>query len=281
MRFTERDIRILETIYAFDGILSLKQIDCMFFSGKGRSQPRARMRLLFDNGFVALPSKDKMHQMPLGETVYWLDKQGAAVVAAAQGKLLKQFNWRRQPRYSLIAHDLVVNDFRIAILQAIREMDGYELMYWIPESEFATRPDKIEYKNAQGKKRQRTIRPDGFFVIRQYHWTGHTKEYAFLLEIDMGTEDNPRFVREKVTPGMAYLGSEMYQKRFGLRYGRYLVVTTSQRRLHNMKAQTERAGGGGLFYFSTFTEITMNAIFKQPIWHLAGREQPQNILPEA
>ncbi len=281
IRLTERDKHILETIHAFDGTLSLKQIDRLFFSGQGRSQPRARMRLLFDNGFVALPSRDKMHQVPLGETIYWLDKQGAAIVAAAQGKLLRQFSWRRQPRYSLIAHDLAVNDFRIAVLQAIEKMDGYELAYWIPESEFAARPDKVEFKSAQGKKRQRSIRPDGFFIIRQHHWTGQTKEFAFLLEMDMGSEDNPRFTREKVLPGMAYLGSEIYQQRFGLRYGRYLVVTTSQRRLHNMKSQTERAGGQGKFYFSLQSEITKSAIFKRPTWHLAGREQPQSILPEA
>ena len=66
IRITSRDKRILETIHAFDGLLSLRQVDRLFFSGQGRSQPRARMRLLFDNGYVQMPDPESIHQVPLG-----------------------------------------------------------------------------------------------------------------------------------------------------------------------------------------------------------------------
>ena len=46
MRLTERDKEMLEAIHAFDGMMSLRQIDRLFFSGKGRTQPRQRMRTL-------------------------------------------------------------------------------------------------------------------------------------------------------------------------------------------------------------------------------------------
>ena len=50
IRMTRRDRQILETIFAFDGMMSLKQIDRLFFSGTGGTWPRERLRALFDNG---------------------------------------------------------------------------------------------------------------------------------------------------------------------------------------------------------------------------------------
>ena len=276
MRLTDRDIRILETIHACDGLLSLRQIDQLFFSGLGRSQPRARMRLLFDNGYVAMPSPEEIHRIPRGETVYWLDRKGAAVVAAQQGLILKGFAWRKKPRYSLIAHDLAVTDFRLLVQTAITTYSQLQMGEWVSEGEFLAQPDTITYPTHNGKTRKRQVRPDGFFTLLPPH---NTSPLAFLLEIDMSTEDNPRFAREKVKPGVAYLKSQAYRQRFGLRYGRYLVVTTGQRRLANMKTQTVRSGGTGLFYFTTFAELTPETIFTDPIWHLAGKAQPQSIIP--
>ena len=65
------------------------------------------------------------------------------------------------------------------------------------EGEFLSRPDKVTYTDQNKKQQTRYVRPDGFFtinhVIKPY-------PFAFLLEVDMGTEDNPRFARQKVRP---------------------------------------------------------------------------------
>ncbi len=53
----------------------------------------------------------------------------------------------------------------------------------------------------------------------------------YLLEIDRSTEDNPRFFREKILPGLAYIKTKAYEERFGHRSGRWLVVTTGEKRL--------------------------------------------------
>lgn len=278
MRLTSRDKAILETIHTYDGLLNLKQIDQLFFSGKGRSQPRARMRLLFDNGYVAMPDTTTIHQVPFGETIFWLTNKGASVVAAMQGKTARQLSWKQKPRYSLIDHDLAINDFRISVLDALEQTPDLELMTWLPESEFAAQPDKINYRTSQGKVKRCIIRPDGFFVVRRMARWGQTQLFAFLLEVDMGSEDNPRFAREKVRPGVAYLGSVAYQDRFGLRYGRYLVITTGQRRLQNMKAHAERAGGTGLFYFTTFDAIQPVDLFNNSIWWLAGEDSQRALI---
>jgi hypothetical protein len=72
----------------------------------------------------------------------------------------------------------------------------------------------------------------------------------------MGTETTTRFGRDKVPPGVTYLKSDLYQQRFGVPYGRYVVITGSEERLMNMKSQTERLGGERLFYFTTFEQIS-------------------------
>jgi hypothetical protein len=97
---TRRDRQILETIFAFDGMMSLKQIDRLFFSGTGGTWPRERLRALFDNGYLNMPDRDNMHRVPPGETIYFLGKKGAAIVAGLQGGLPKDLPWRRQPRRS-------------------------------------------------------------------------------------------------------------------------------------------------------------------------------------
>ena len=280
IRITPRDKRILETIHAFDGLLSLQQVDRLFFSGKGRSQPRARMRLLYDNAYVNMPVPENIHQVPIGETIYWLDHKGASTVAGLRGQSVNQLKWRSKPRYSLIDHDLRVNDFRIAIREACRLREGIELRSWIPESEFASRPDRIKFETSSAKLVTRSLRPDGYFLVERKTRFGLTKLFAFLLEIDMGSEDNPRFAREKIQPGVAYLKSSEYAKRFGTRHGRYLVITSGERRRHNMKAHAERNGGKGLFYFSTFDDLSAESVLTRPVWLLAGHQVSRSIIPQ-
>lgn len=278
MRLTKRDQRILETIHAFDGLMSLKQIDQLFFSGHGRSQPRTRMRLLFDNGYVNTPGPTTIHRVPLGESVYWLSRKGAEIVAGLQGEPLRRFPWRRQPRYALLGHDLAVNDVRLALMQACQQDETLTLSRWIAESELFAYPDTVAVLQSKGKPQKRQVRPDGFFVIRRQ---GDKHPFAFLLEMDMATKDNPRFVREKVEPGRVYLKSDTFRRRFGLRYGRYLVVTSGVRRLANMKAAAEQAGESGLFYFTTYQAVTSASVLHRPIWYLAGETAPRGILPTA
>jgi hypothetical protein len=285
IRLTERDERILETINAFDGMMSLAQIDRLFFSGQGRSQPRSRMRALFCNHYINMPDEEDIHRVPFGETIYWLGERGAEVVAALHGETAKEFKWREQPRWSLIAHDLAVNDFRINVVEACETSPSLSLHCWIPESEFWAHPDSVTYKDQSGASQSRKVRPDGFFTVRRpaKGCPGKVEEFAFLLEIDMSTEDNPRFAREKVGPGAAYLKSDAYEQRFGLRYGRWLVVTTGRRRMNNMRNQTQRTAGRDerLFYFTTFDQLTPKSVLTAPIWFRPDEEWPMSAIPPA
>lgn len=283
IRLTKRDKRILETIYAFDGMMSRKQIDELFFSGKGRTQPRQRMNALFNHGYLKKPMAQELHRVPLGEVIYWLDHKGAEAVAAAHGEFMTRFSWRRKPRWSLIEHDLKVNEFRMAVAQSCSNSPLLTLHCWVSEGEFQAKPDKVTFQSSKSGTKSRQVIPDGFFTIRRpdQHKPGQVEEFAFLLEIDMATESNPRFAREKVQAGLAYLNSKAYRERFGINYGAYLVVTTGEQRLAHLKYASERAGGHGLFYLTTFDDISSETVLAKPIWRLAGTTKNVTIIPNS
>ncbi|NLF76925.1 MAG: hypothetical protein GX573_14600 [Chloroflexi bacterium] len=274
MRLTERDTRILEAVHAFDGLLGDYQIRRLFFTGE--RQTRGRLSLLFQHGYLEKPSRAQRASLPC--MVYWLGKRGAAHVAGLRGQTLKQFAYRREPRWSQVAHDLAVNDFRLDVIEACRQNLEFSLEEWIPESEFWAHPDTVVYKTANGKTAKRQIRPDGFFVI--HHGKYHSR---LLLELDCATEDNPRFAREKVRPGVAYLRSDAYKQRFGFQSGRWLVVTTSERRMRNLKQQAEIAAGkdARAFLFTTAVKITPQSVLKDPIWLRGGDDKPSALFPNS
>lgn len=262
MRLTERDKQILEAIHSYDGLLGFSQIRRLFFSGE--SQAERRMMLLYQHKYVNRPGFEERKRLP--EMIYWLDKRGAELVANLEGTPLPDFAWRKEPRWFQVEHDLAVNNFRLDLLQACQAAKGVKLESWVPESEFWAYPDAVTY-SYQNNKMKRNIRPDGFFILT----TGENR-IRYLLEIDRSTEDNPRFLREKLLPGLAYIHSQAYETRFGHRSGRWLVVTTGERRLRNMLQQARRGEAKGLFYFTTFSQLTPQTILSSPIWRRADRD---------
>jgi hypothetical protein len=103
----------------------------------------------------------------------------------------------------------------------------------------------------------------------------------------MATHSNPSFARNKARAGLAYLKSDAYQQRFGLRFGRWLVVTTSEARLLHLMRQIELVGGGSLFFLTTFDQveaaaaISPQAILVHPYWQVAGSRELTSLIPNA
>lgn len=274
MLLTDRDERIMEAIHAFDGVLSDYQVRRLFFTGE--RQTRGRLSMLFQHGYLEKPSRAQRAALPC--MVYWLGKRGATHVAGLQGLSLKEFQYRREPRWAQLAHDLAVNDFRLDVMEACDQNSDFNLEQWIPEGEFWAYPDRVEYRQANGQKAKRLIRPDGFFVVK------HGRHYSrLLLEIDCATEDNPRFAREKVLPGVAYLRSREYKQRFGFQSGRWLVVTTGERRMRNLKQQTEIAAGkdAQVFLFTTADKVTRQSVLNDPIWLRGGDDKLSSLFPNS
>ena len=223
------------------------------------------MSLLFHHGYVSRPDRKRRAAIP--NMVYWLSKKGARYVAGLSGMTLQNFKYREEPKWFTLEHDIAINNFRLNITEACHLNPEFRFEQWIPDGEFWAHPDRVEFKLPNGKTRSSLIRPDGYFSILHKGY-----RYKFLLEIDMATEDNPRFVRQKVLPGVAYLGSKAYKQHFGgENSGRWLIVTTGERRQENLIVQTRSAvkERASLFYFITFDKIRADIVLNKPIWKRA------------
>ncbi len=279
MRLTDDDLQILEAIHAYDGMLGAKQI--MRLTSRSWHAIRKRLSKLYQNGYIARPDRHQRAALP--DMVYWLAPRGAEQVAGLSGKDLSEFRWRKQLRLSMVAHDLAVNDFRITVFLTCKDNPYLELAEWVSSGEFWAYPDQVDYRDISGKAVHRKVRPDGYFLLR--FWSephGLWGRKRFLLELDRSTEDNPRFAREKVRPGIAYLQSTAYEKRFGNKGGCWLIVTTGERRMLNMKRQTEstveKDQHAANFYFTTLDQVSEETVLTAPIWLPGGSDQSISLL---
>jgi hypothetical protein len=190
-------------------------------------------------------------------------------------------HWVREPRWSMLRHDLAIIDFRMAVQKSIDQLRGFTLHKWVPESTFRTDTDKITYTLQGGDGNVRTtekgVCPDAYFEIvnQERRAKNEPHKIRLLLELDMATHDNPSFGREKVAPGVAYLWSKQYKNRFGGNGGRWLVVTGGgERRLKNMVDQIRKQAGGyaHLFLLTTLDSVLNSDPFIDPIWRQASKD---------
>ena len=266
---TAATTEVLQGIYEHEGVMSQRQIVKRFFPGCTSTWPEARLTQYYDHRLLKKHDASFVNGEQLGEIVYTLDVAGARYLHT-QRHADAALKWRRTPRWSTLAHDLKINDFRIAITLAAQASPRFELVQWVSEYELS------QTFKAYG-------RLDGFFRLRRQSPTqaDRIEELAILPEIDMGNHPLKRFVKKKVKPVLSFIGSNEYQRIFGVKYGVCFVITTGTKRLENLKAKTEEAGGNGLFYFTTFDKVNEGAVLTSTIWQLAGSESrfPLSSLP--
>jgi hypothetical protein len=267
---TAATTEVLNGIYTHEGVMSQWQIVKRFFPGCTSTWPEVRLTHYYDHRLVKKHDASFVNGEQLGEIVYTLDVAGVRYLRNQQctecgyigangprgrgdrlciqcGRMKKSgladiaLRWRRNPRWSTLAHDLRINDFRLAVTLATNASPHFELVEWISEYELSQ----------QFKTRGRL---DGFFRLRRPSPThpGRVEELAILPEIDMANHPLDRFVKRKVKPALSFVGSAKYERVFGVPYGTCFVITTGQQRLENLKTKTEEAGGNGRFYFTTF-----------------------------
>ena len=71
--------------------------------------------------------------------------------------------------------------------------------------------------------------------------------------------------------GAAYLRSAAFAARFGVNAGRWLVVTTSAKRLEHLMQVTAQAApeDASLFYFATLDDLSGVNPLSDPLWRQA------------
>jgi len=307
MRFQSRDGEILKLVYENDGVVAKRHIKFLFWRDSSQRAMEQRLSRLYQEEYISWPNRDHRKIYPIPEPICWLGWKGALFIAGIHGAEISQPNgnnenqlrnlqkklqsqgvrWVREPRWSFLRHDLAIIDFRLMVQHALSQLKNLNLERWIPESEFRIDMDivDISFKRKEGKsiRMKRGVCPDGYFEIVDSDRLreGQPAKARFLLEIDMGTHDNPSFGKYKALPGAAYIKCASYRDRFGSNHGTWLVVTSGgEKRMMNLLNQTKEKIGkdAGLFYFTTFNLLYGGNLLTNPIWWRADQTSPVSIL---
>jgi len=263
LHLTERDRQVIRAVSEYR-VLSQDQVGRLFFG----SQTPAQRRLagLYDHGYLErqfLPVRGGIQQSPI---LYLLDRRGAELLRAEYG--LETVRWQaKDNRVStdFVEHLLGINEVRIAVTLACREL-GYRVLTWLGEAELKADYDRVTLRASSGKRREVPVIPDSYFALETPRGKAH-----FFLELDRGTMTLKRF-QTKVAAYQAYYRSGEYERRYGARSLRVLTVTLGERRLANLKATTEAAGGRGWFWFGLLEQMTADQVLDGTVWQVAGQE---------
>lgn len=287
-RLTKRDTEIVKAIYQYKA-LTTHQVEALLFPaddplavyGK-RTKCQERLRKLYQYGYVwrdEIPTKRSEGMKPF---VYWLDEKGAQLLLDLLAMDPEEIEWDPDDRNVSaqgFTHLMATNDTWVAI-QAAARITGLQIKRWIDDRtlqrEHNKAGERVTIKGARGKQVEISVVPDGYFHL----WTDKHHLHHFI-EIDRGTttvrsrtQKNwaKKTYERKVKGYLAYKESGQFERRYGAKNFRMLTVTTSQRRLDGLKEITEQVGGKNMFWFTTFEQVTPDAIFSQAIWQVAGRD---------
>jgi hypothetical protein len=271
---TDRDKKILQSITAFEGFLSLQQIRDLYFprTRGGYEAALRRCRRLLQAGYIDEANRQERRLIPT--KIYWLGERGYKYHSAEYPQ--SAFRWRKKPRLDRVAHDLSVNDFHLELFDA-SAANKVEIVEWCPGYTFETHPDTITFTNTRQKLTKRRIEPDSFFTLKSEH-----TYFRFGLEVELAPKDTNRLMNDKILPLLAWLKSEGYKQRFGYNSGGYLFVFSKQAQglmwLLIDRIRTTLKQEARYFHFAKMTDITAETLLSAPIWHKSTTRQPLSLV---
>jgi hypothetical protein len=274
-----RDQEIVRAVYEYRA-LTTPLVQALLFSPNAErpdTRCKRRLQLLHHAGYLARdeqPTRLSDGRKPL---VYFLDERGAELLSEFLNVPRRTIDWR--PEYNdvgwlFLEHLLATNTVRVAISVAARR-HGWRVRAWLDDKRLrrSEARDHVELPGQDGATYRVAIVPDGYFALQV-----GKRVYHRFVEADRGTvtgqaskEQRRDWVR-KVRAYLAYYESGQYLDRYGARGLRVLTVTTSERRLGNLKQITEAAGGWQMFYFTTFDRLRSADPLTDPIWQIAASD---------
>ena len=275
-RVTQRDLGVIYSVYTHR-VLTTEQIQALHFASPALC--RSRLRRMFQHGLLwrtELPTKLSEGRRPL---VYFLDEKGAEFLLEHYDLEPEDLDWDKEYNTvsdPFIEHLIKTNEIRIA-LEVAAQRNSMTIEKWLDDKTLKSKQQKdyVTLTGPQGGKLKTAIVPDGYFYFQLAE-----KQYSHnFLEVDRATvvgmysQSGRRDWARKIRAYLAYHQQGLYTKRYGTKSMRVLTVTTHQKRLQNLKAITEKAGGKGRFWFTTFEQVTPEKVLTEFIWYKAGSNQ--------
>jgi hypothetical protein len=266
-------------------MMTAAQIEALLFradgAAVGRTRVNDRLTPLFHHGYLhrrEVPGSPETRNRPF---LYMLDRRGAEYLADKVFDCdLDGLDW--MPQYNevkdlFVQHFLETVDVRVsATLSASRH--GYAVEVWLDEPMLRKQQvaDQVTVRGPQGGSQRVSVIPDAYFKLDP---DGDDPHHCFV-ELDRGTEpgtrtdDRLRSWRQKVQAINAYVESGKYMERFEAHRLKVLCVTTTDRRVENLKRTTEAAGGRARYWFTTLARIQdrNNDFLTAALWQIATKD---------
>ena len=272
-QLTERDQQVIEAVWEYR-FLQRRHLQELVFHQASTAVVCHRLQLLYHHGYLDRHDRPILPQK--GAPLYTLGPQGAELIAERSGETLAQLNRRRKKLWErsdlFLAHEMQVNECRIALTLATERRDDRELSVWAYSQEVQ---DRVSLRDSSGRSVERNFRPDAFCRLRVTQPSGKPGILACFWEIDRGTEPLQR-IREKAQIYQAYRDSGAYDARYRQTLFRVLVPTTSNERLQNLKTAV-KSTGAEMFWFGLLEDQTAEG-FWQAEWWKVGEEEPRALL---
>ena len=269
LKLMPRDIALLRDVAEYRFLNTEQLVSLHEGSDRGIGN---RLTLLFQHGFLDRPKVQKAANLASSHIVYALDRKGADVLAKdAQERdgLLRRI---REVNHTspLIAHALMISQFRVCLTLALTSRPSVKLIRWTQGNDL-----KVLLRR---RGENPALVPDAFFILETSEF-----KYPCFLEADRGTMTQERFV-SKLRMYWQHNREERFERSLGITHFRVLTITPTEARAENLchaaKEADDRKQGSGMYLFLSETayDTTRPDTILQAVWKCPKYETMQEIV---
>lgn len=276
---TERDLRLLAAVDRYRYLRTGQIHRLVFPECRSVQSARRRLKYLFHNRFLGRITPLIRPGEGSGETAYFLDKVGAALLRSHGIDPVTPPSTTRVG-HAFLSHALDLSEFRVHLERALTRRTDITLNRFTADFELKAVTEKPvrgnetrlslytlydEFTSPGGTSARRFhIYPDALIVLQKRAASKVFRQLLFL-EIDRGSESLTK-IREKITAYHLYSALGIFRK-FGA-FDRFLVLfqTNSPRRAGNVRETLLGHQGASLVWVTDAARVTEETILEGSVW---------------
>jgi hypothetical protein len=262
LRLQARDVGLLKDV-AEHRYLNTSQI--LALHEGSRRNLLERLSRLYHHGYLERPTVQKKTALPSSHLVYCLGRKGVEVLAssAEEREMLLRRIRENERTLPLLAHSLMISQFRVCLELALRDREDVKLSQWV---------QGYDLKNLLSKHGTPSLVPDAFLILET-----PTHRYPCFLEADRATMSIERFV-SKLRLYWQHNRDEKFKDTLGIAHFRVLTITPSEGRTTNLchasRMADDRHEGSLMYLFLSQTKYDMSnpEVLLQEVWRTAKND---------
>jgi hypothetical protein len=264
LKLTSRDTDLLRDVFEFR-FLNTEQL--LALHEGGRRNLKQRLSLLFQHGYLDRPKVQKTAHLVSSHIVYSLDRKGVDVLSGNVAEREGMFRRIREVTHTsaLIAHALMISQFRICLTLALKQRPEAKLTRWVQGNDLKML--------LQRRGENPPLVADAFFMLETDEW-----KHPCFLEADRATMPEERFVN-KLRMYWRHNREKSFQPSLGISHFRVLTITPNEKRAENLciaaKDADDQKTGSNLFLFLSEKQYSLEKpeAILAPLWASAKGEK--------